>query len=73
MLPDEEKVFTSEQSWFDFSNVTLPWPEFQEMGDNPEFCPTEFEVGGKAAFSYEGEGGGVAGCVVHFVVFLQRE
>lgn len=73
MLPDEEKNFTSEHSWFDFSDVTLPWPEFQGMGDDPEFCPTEFEVGWNAAFKYEGEGGKkerrVAACVGQFVVY----
>ena len=57
MLPDEDKNFTSEHSWFDFSDVTLPWPEFQGMGDDPEICPPQKEDSGKTAFGFNGEGG----------------
>ncbi|CAM9488026.1 unnamed protein product [Ectocarpus fasciculatus] len=52
-LPDELDSFTSERRWFDFSNASLPWPEFQEMGDDQEVCRPETRDGGRQAFGYE--------------------
>ncbi|CAN0162487.1 unnamed protein product [Ectocarpus sp. 6 AP-2014] len=52
-LPDELDNFTSERRWFDFSNVTVPWPEYQEMGDDEEVCRPETKDGGRKAFGYE--------------------
>lgn len=54
-LPYEQKHFTAENRWFDFSEVTLPWPEFQEMGDDPEVCRPDTQDGGDRAFGYESE------------------
>ena len=54
-MPDEEEEFTTDQRWFDFSNVTLPWPQFQGMRDDPEICRPETKDGGRAAFGYESE------------------
>eukprot|EP00752_Nemacystus_decipiens_P012369 g10964.t1 len=52
-LPDDGEKFTAQQRWFDFSNVTLPWPQFQGMGDDPAICRPETKDGGSAAFGYE--------------------
>eukprot|EP00752_Nemacystus_decipiens_P014979 g13337.t1 len=52
-LPGEGGQFTAEQRWFTFSNVTLPWPEFQGMRDDPAICRPGKKDGGNAAFRYE--------------------
>ncbi|CAM9769158.1 unnamed protein product [Scytosiphon promiscuus] len=53
ILPAENGTFTAERRWFDFSGVTLPWPEYQEMGNDPEVCRPKAEDGGRQAFGYE--------------------
>ncbi|CAM9769228.1 unnamed protein product [Scytosiphon promiscuus] len=52
-LPYEQKHFAAKKRWFDFSDVVLPWPEFQEMGDDPEVCRPDTQDGGDSAFGYE--------------------
>lgn len=54
-LPGEGGEFTAKQRWFDFSNVTLPWPDFQGIGDDPQICRPKTRDGGNSAFGYEGE------------------
>eukprot|EP00903_Cladosiphon_okamuranus_P018343 g16875.t1 len=52
-LPDEGDEFKAQKRWFDFSNITLPWPQYQGMGDDPGICRPETKDGGSAAFGYE--------------------
>ncbi|CAM9931678.1 unnamed protein product, partial [Ectocarpus sp. 12 AP-2014] len=44
-LPDELDNFTSDRRWFDFSNATVPWPEYHEMGNDEEVCRPETKDG----------------------------
>ncbi|CAM9892522.1 unnamed protein product [Pylaiella littoralis] len=61
VLPKEDHVFPSKKGrvfqsghrFFGFSNVTLPWSEYQRMGEDPEICRPHTKDTGSRAFGYE--------------------
>lgn len=54
-LPGEKGVgFSAGNRWFDFSNATVPWPEYQGLASESDVCLPEAKAGGLSAFEYEG-------------------
>lgn len=57
IMPDKRGDFVAGQSWFGFSDVILPWSEFQGMGDDPTICPANKTDGGRSAHHFRGKEG----------------
>ncbi|CAM9891977.1 unnamed protein product [Pylaiella littoralis] len=53
VLPSENGNFLPQQRFFGFSDVSLPWSEYQHMRDDPEICRPRRKDSGREAFGFE--------------------